>query len=141
MEGVGTPPPPEILNDPEILELRKKLEKKRLKNALEELDETPKIIDIAERLTRLEMINRDIENLKTHQNNQDQTLRKLTDWISYLRNDNERHKQLISNIIVAFALDHDGEEVLKHFLEMIESYYGMKWKDGRFVSVERAPHG
>jgi hypothetical protein len=28
LEGVGTPPPPEIVNDPEILELRKKLEKK-----------------------------------------------------------------------------------------------------------------
>jgi hypothetical protein len=68
------PPSLEILNDPEILELRKKLEKKRLEKALEDLDETPKITDIVERLTRLEMTNMDIEGLKIHQKNQDKTL-------------------------------------------------------------------
>jgi len=138
MEGVGTPPPPEILNDPEILELRKKLEKKRLKNALEELDDTPKIIDIAERLARLEMISRDIENLKTHQKNQDQTLRNLTDWISLLRRDNERHEHAMSEILVILmALAEFDDEGLERFLKIVERDLGYTFKDGKFASVER----
>jgi hypothetical protein len=132
------PPSPEIPNDPEILELRKKFEKKRLKNAPEDLDETQMITDIVERLARLEMISRDIENLKTHQKNQDQTLRNLTDWISYLRDDNEGHEYFISDLELTFCLRSGKEELLKKGLEIMEREYGLTYKDGKFVSVEEA---
>lgn len=72
----GLPPtPPEILTDPEILELRKKLEKRRLEKALEDIEETPKIIDLAERVIRLEETVKDVEKLKTYEQTQDKTLR------------------------------------------------------------------
>jgi hypothetical protein len=84
------------------------------------------------------MIIRDIENLKKHQNSQDQTLRDLTDWISYLRNDNERHKLFISEFLVGYASSQRSEKMEKEFLKIIERYYGLRWKDGKFVSVEQA---
>jgi hypothetical protein len=119
------PPPPEILTAPEILELRKKLEKRRLEKALEDIEETPKIIDLAERVIRLEETMKDVEKLKTYEQTQDKTLRSLTDWIDYLKKDNERHKIIISNFLLAYALAEGTEELFKTYVEWIEREYGL----------------
>ena len=124
MKGLP-PPPPEILTDPEILELRKKLEKRRLEKALEDIEETPKIIDLAERVIRLEETMKGVEKLKTYEQTQDKTLRSLTDWIDYLRKDNERHKIIISNFLLAYALAEGTEELFKTYVEWIEREYGL----------------
>ena len=125
LEGAATPTPPEILTDPEILELRKKLEKRRLEKALEDIEETPKIIDLAERVIRLEETMKDVEKLKTYEQTQDKTLRSLTDWIDYLKKDNERHKIIISNFLLAYALAEGTEELFKTYVEWIEREYGL----------------
>ncbi len=124
MKGLP-PPPPEILTAPEILELRKKLEKRRLEKALEDIEETPKIIDLAERVIRLEETMKDVEKLKTYEQTQDKTLRSLTDWIDYLKKDNERHKIIISNFLLAYALAEGTEELFKTYVEWIEREYGL----------------
>ena len=125
MKGLPPPPPPEILTDPEILELRKKLEKRRLEKALEDIEETPKIIDLAERVIRLEETMKDVEKLKTYEQTQNKTLRSLTDWIDYLKKDNERHKIIISNFLLAYALSEGTEELFKTYVEWIEREYGL----------------
>jgi archaellum component FlaC len=78
-----TPTPPEIQQDPEILELRKMLEKRKLEKQLEEMENTPKIIDLAERVTKIE------ENMKKildYQAESNQTLATLSSKIIELEN-------------------------------------------------------
>jgi hypothetical protein len=43
----------QVLEDPGIIGLRKKLERRRLQRAIDELEGTPKIIDLAEKLTKI----------------------------------------------------------------------------------------
>ena len=88
MQGITDAPlPPEILNDPEILELRKKLEKKRIQKELDELEETPKIIELVERVRGLEENAKKVEKLETQQLGQDKTLRQLADLVQRLKID------------------------------------------------------
>jgi len=82
-EITTTPTPPAIQHDPEILELRKKLEKRKLERQLEELENTPKLIELAERVTKLE------ENMKKileYQAESNQTLVILSNKIIELEN-------------------------------------------------------
>jgi len=68
---------------------------------------------------------KDVEKLKTYEQTQDKTLRSLTDWIDYLKKDNERHKIIISNFLLAYALAEGTEELFKTYVEWIEREYGL----------------
>ena len=102
------------------------------------MGETPKITDIAERVTRLEVTIKDLENLKTYEHNQGQTLRNLVDWIDYLKRDNERHKHIISKFLILFEASQGNKELLKTFSETIEREYGLRLtNDLEFVRIKR----
>jgi hypothetical protein len=81
IKEITTTTPPQILEDPEIIELRKQLEKRRLQRAMEELEDVPKIIDLSERTTKLEEI---IKGIQDYQAKQDQTLTRLSNLVSNL---------------------------------------------------------
>ncbi len=123
------------MNDPEILALRKKLEKKRLLKAIEEEDATPKLVELAERVAKLEETTKDIEQLKTWEQGQDKTLRTLTDWTNALRRDNERHKNVISNALIAIAMYTQDETLGNFFENMIGKEYGLALN--RHMEIER----
>jgi len=110
----------------------------RAAEAIDDLGETAKITDIAERVTILEVTIKDLENLKTYEHNQGQTLRNLVDWIDYLKRDNERHKHIISKFLILFAASQGNKELLKTFSETIEREYGVRLtNDLEFVRIKR----
>jgi hypothetical protein len=81
IKEITTTTPPQILEDPEIIELRKQLEKRRLQRAIEEVEDVPKIIELAERTIKLEET---IKGIQDYQAKQDQTLTRLSNILSNL---------------------------------------------------------
>jgi len=129
LEKITTiPTPPEILQDPQIIALRKEYEIRRLRRAIEEMEEVPKTIELAERVTKLEEVLKKFEDFKYQLDKFAEHIKNLTEHIRVLKNDNENHKIILCKLLIlAYANNEDiKDQLFLQIREEIKHRYGLE---------------
>jgi IS30 family transposase len=100
-----TPTPPAIKQvieqDPEIIDLEKRLRKMELQKKIRELEDVPKLVEVAERVTRLEDA---VKKTQESQTLQTQELSHLSTTVSSISNELTDLKELIKWFVILYYL-------------------------------------
>jgi IS30 family transposase len=98
-----TPTPPAIKQaieqDPEIIELEKQLRKMELQKKIRDLEDVPKLVEVAERVTRLEDT---VKKIQESQTLQTQELSQLSATVSNISNELTNLKEVIKWFVILY---------------------------------------
>jgi len=107
---ITTTTPPQLEQDPEILELRREYEIKRLKRAIRAMDEKPTLMEANEKLRSLDQRLSRVE----------EDMRKIVKWIELFKNYNVSHILLLYTIFSAHI--REKEELLLAFKGLYSNF-------------------